>query len=299
MRAGLDSRAALVTTLITLMACNPIAPPVGTPPAILVGAGDIAVCGNPSAEATAKLVESVLQSPDATAFTLGDNVYNDGTTAEFANCYDPTWGRFKARTRPAPGNHDYHTPKASGYYTYFGPSAGDPSKGYYSYNLGAWHVIVLNSNCSEVGGCDAGSAQEQWLRADLAANPKTCTLAYWHHPRFSSGRHGSNQTYQPFWQALFDAGVDVVLTGHDHTYERFARQDPTGKADAAKGIRAFVVGTGGAGFYDRVTNEANSEVWSNAAWGVLKLTLSETRYTWEFLPVAGKTFTDSGSEDCH
>ncbi len=191
------------------------------------------------------------------------------------------------------------TSGASGYYGYYGPAAGDPKQGYYSYDLGAWHIVVLNGNCSPVGGCGAGSPQEKWLRADLAASPAKCTLAYWHQPRFSSGEHGSTSTYKPFWQALYDLGADVVVNGHDHDYERFAPQDPSGVADASKGIRAFVVGTGGAGQRAFSTIRANSEVRNTGTFGVLRLTLRPASYDWEFLPVAGKTFTDKGTTACH
>jgi len=262
---------------------------------VVVGAGDIASCLNPGAEATAKLLDGV----PGTVFTLGDNVYEFGTDLEFAACYDPTWGRHKSRTKPAPGNHDYLTPSASGYFGYFGPAAGDPTKGYYSYDLGTWHIIVLNSNCAEVGGCGVGSPQEQWLRADLAAHPTPCTLAYWHHPRFSSGRHGSDATYQPFWQALHDHNADVVLSGHDHDYERFAPQDPRGVLDPARGIREFVVGTGGASHHPFPGPAVpNSEVRSDHTFGVLKLILHAAGYEWLFVPEAGKRFTDSGRGVC-
>jgi hypothetical protein len=261
---------------------------------VLVGAGDIAVCGNPGAEATAALLDTI----PGTVFTLGDNAYPSGTAAEFASCYGPTWGRHKARTRPAPGNHDYGTAGGAAYYDYFG-TAGERGRGYYSYDLGAWHVVVINSNCSQVGGCQAGSPQEQWLRADLAANPARCTLAYWHHPRFSSGPHGSSREMAPIWQALYDAGADVVLAGHDHFYERFAPQDPRGVADPERGVRQFTVGTGGASHYAVAQIMANSEVRNGETFGVLKLTLHPTSYDWEFIPVLGKTFTDSGSGACH
>ena len=256
---------------------------------VFVGAGDIANCSREQDEATAKLLDSIA----GTVFTLGDNAYPDGTAAQFTNCYDPTWGRHKSRTKPAPGNHDYNTAGASGYYGYFGAAAGDPSKGYYSYNLGAWHIIALNSEISQ----SAGSAQEQWLRADLAANPKTCTLAYWHKPRFSSGQHGNNSASQPLWQALYEARADVILNGHDHTYERFAPQNPNGQADA-NGIREFVVGTGGAGLYPFPSIQPNSQVRNNTTYGVLKLTLHASSYDWQFIPIAGQNFTDSGSANC-
>ncbi len=271
----------------------PLPPPAGDP--VLVGAGDIASCSGAGDEATANLLDGIA----GTVYTLGDNVYDNGTATEFANCYEPSWGRHKARTRPAPGNHDYNTAGASGYYGYFGAAAGDPSKGYYSYDLGAWHVVVLNSNCATVGGCGAGSPQEQWLRQDLAASAASCTLAYWHHPRFSSGKHGGNAATEPFWQALYDHNADVVLSSHDHSYERFAPQTPTGAADPARGIRQFVVGTGGRSHYSFGTIRANSEVRHSGTFGVLKLTLHASGYEWRFVPEAGKTFTDSGSGACH
>ena len=270
---------------------TPVAP-ASDEPAILLAAGDIAGCNWDADEATAQLVES----QPGTVATLGDNVYSDGTAEQYATCYDPTWGRFKDRTMPAPGNHDYNTAGAVGYYAYFGAAAGDPAKGYYSYDLGSWHIIVLNSNID----MSAGSAQEQWLRDDLAAHPAACTLAYWHHPRFSSGSsHGNNKDTAPLFQALYDAGAEIVLSGHDHDYERFAPQTPDAQPDSVLGIREFVVGTGGARFYDFDPPQPNSEVRNNDTHGVLKLTLSPDGYSWEFLPVAGSTSTDSGSGTCH
>jgi hypothetical protein len=257
---------------------------------VFVGAGDIANCSGKNDEATAKLLDGIA----GTVFTLGDNVYPDGTAAQFKDCYGPTWGRHKDRTRPAPGNHDYHTSGASGYYGYFGASAGDSGKGYYSYNLGAWHIISLNSEVDYA----AGSAQEKWLRADLAANKTACTLAYWHHPLFSTGQHGNIPRSQAFWNALYEYGADVILNGHDHTYQRFAPQSPGGKAEPNRGIREFVVGTGGAGLYPFPTNLPTLEVRNNTTFGVLKLTLHATSYNWEFVPIAGQTFTDSGSGNC-
>jgi hypothetical protein len=256
---------------------------------VFVGAGDIANCSRDQDEATAKLLDNI----SGTVFTIGDNVYPDGTSSQFTNCYGPTWGRHKNRTKPVPGNHDYHTSGASAYFNYFGAAAGDPSKGYYSYNLGAWHIIALNSEISQ----SAGSAQERWLRADLAANPKTCTLSYWHKPRFSSGQHGNISASQALWQALYDYGADVIVNGHDHTYERFAPQNPSGQADS-RGIREFVVGTGGAGLYSFTSNQPNSQVRNNTTHGVLKLTLHSTSYNWQFIPIAGQNFTDSGSANC-
>jgi hypothetical protein len=295
-------------TPTSIVAATPTGAPTITPTAIrtptpisgadpvLVAAGDISSCANNGDAATANLLDSIA----GTVITLGDNAYESGTATEFTNCYDPTWGRSKARTRPAVGNHEYGTAGAAGYYGYFGAAAGDPKKGYYSYDLGAWHIIAINSNCSQVGGCQTGSAQEQWLRSDLAAHPTACTLAYWHHPRFSSGEHGSTSSMQPIWQTLYDAGADVVLNGHDHDYERFAPQDPAGNADSARGIREFVVGTGGKSHYAISTPITNSEVRNSDTFGVLKLTLHATSYDWQFIPEAGRTFTDSGSGvACH
>ncbi|MBZ0159663.1 MAG: PASTA domain-containing protein [bacterium] len=263
---------------------------------VLVGAGDIASCVSDGDDATANLLDAI----DGVVFTLGDNAYVAGTPVEFAACYDPSWGRHKSRTRPAPGNHDYHTRGAFGYFDYFGDAAGDPDKGYYSYDLGSWHIIVLNSNCAKIGGCGPGSPQEQWLRADLVAHPATCTLAYWHHPRFSSGRHGGDAALEAFWQALYEHDADVVLAGHDHVYERFAPQTPDGKPDPIHGIRQFVVGTGGDRHHTFAGPViANSEVRNGETFGVLKLTLQPASYEWQFIPVAGQKFTDSGTGRCH
>jgi hypothetical protein len=233
-------------------------------------------------------------------FTTGDDAYPDGSAANFADYYAPTWGRHRSRTRPVPGNHEYRTPDATGYFGYFGPAAGEPGKGYYSYDLGDWHVVALNSNCSAVGGCGAGSAQERWLRADLEASAKPCTLAYWHHPRFTSGlNHAPNRSVGPLVRALYDNGAEVVVTGHNHQYERFAPLDPRGRVDDARGIRHFVAGTGGAAFYDFGTILPGSEARDSGTFGVLRFTLSAGFYTWEFVPEAGKTFTDGGTTSCH
>jgi calcineurin-like phosphoesterase family protein len=264
-------------------------------PSVLVGAGDIATCQASGDETTSALLDTI----PGTVVTLGDNVYERGTPQEFTSCYDPSWGRHRVRTRPAIGNHEYGTPSGSGHFAYFGSAGGEIGKGYYSYDLGAWHVIALNSNCAAIGGCGPGSPQEQWLRADLAASSARCTLAYWHHPRFSSGIHGSIPATDAFWRDLYAAGADVVLVGHDHHYERFAPQDPNGVADPARGIREFVVGTGGAPLRPVLRRAANSEVFRDDTQGVLKLSLSRDRFEWEFVPVAGKTFSDRGSSLCH
>jgi 3',5'-cyclic AMP phosphodiesterase CpdA len=269
--------------------------------AILVGAGDIADClhaegvSSTDGEATAKLLDRIA----GTVFAAGDLAYESGTDSEFEKCYERSWGRHKARTYPAPGNHEYYTANASDYFNYFGAAAGDPTKGYYSYDLGEWHIVVLNSMCENVGGCTDGSPMLGWLKNDLAANLKTCTLAYWHHPLFSSGYHGNDAKMKPTWDALYAADVDVVVNGHDHDYERFAPQNPSGTTDSERGIREFVVGTGGASLRPFEGIKPNSEVRNADTHGVLKLTLRSGAYDWEFVPVAGKTFTDSGSGNCH
>ena len=302
MRSWLPGLAAVVLAGIACRAAStevpwvaPVIPP-GTP-VVLVGAGDIADCSNDNAEATARLLDSLVQDTlPVVVFTAGDNAYGDGTASQFANCYHPTWGRHKARTRPAPGNHDYRTSGASGYFGYFGGAAGDPSRGYYSYDAGDAHVIVLNSEAD----MDAGSAQEQWLRADLAASAAQCTIAIWHHPRFNSGsHHGNADGTVPLWDALYDGDADVVIAGHEHTYERFAPQTSAGILDTARGLRSFVAGTGGKSHYDFGTPLATSEVRDATTYGVLKLTVGADSYAWEFVPVAGQTFTDSGSTACH
>ena len=266
--------------------------PVATAP--MVAAGDIAGCDTTGDEATAALVDTM----PGTVAALGDLVYEDATASDFATCYAPSWGHFKARTRPAAGNHEYNSPGAAPYYAYFGAAAGDPAKGYYSYDAGSWHVVVLNSNCG-VGGCDDNSPQVSWLRADLAAHPRFCTLAYWHHPRFSSGQIGSDAMTDGFWDALYAARADLVVVAHDHDYERFAPQRPKGQADPKLGLREFVVGTGGRSHFVMGTPIANSEVRNDTTFGVLRLTLHAARYDWQFVPVAGATFTDSGSGLCH
>jgi len=272
----------------------PSGPVIGAGDVVIAAAGDIASCTSSADEATAQLLDSIAPTR---VLTLGDHVYPNGTDAEFADCYQPTWGRHKATTQPAPGNHDYNTPGAAGYYNYFGAAAGDPAKGYYAFDLGAWHIYALNSNCADVP-CGAGSAQEQWLRADLAAHPQSCLAAYMHHPRFSSGAtHGSTPGVSALWSALYDHRVDLVLEGHDHVYERFTRLDPTGAIDLTRGIRSFVVGTGGAGLYSFGTPLTGSEARS-ATHGVLKLILRSAGYDWTFMPVAGSSYTDSGSDTC-
>jgi acid phosphatase type 7 len=274
-------------------------PPVGT--FVLVGAGDIASCQNPEgARATAKLIEQI----PGTVFAAGDLAYENGSTEDFNNCYDPAWGRFKDRTKPALGNHEYGDRSASGYFQYWGAKAGPRGKGYYSYDLGDWHIVVLNTNCDvkALGGCASGSPQETWLKEDLAQHPNACILAYGHHALFSSGvfkRHAVHPELKPLWEVLYAAHADLVLAGHEHSYERFAPQDPEGKADPANGIREIVAGTGGRSHDLLGFATPNSEVREWDTFGVLKLTLSPGKYTWEFIPEEGKSFHDVGSGACH
>jgi acid phosphatase type 7 len=252
---------------------------------------------------TADLLTSM---PLSGVLTLGDNQYEQGQLSQYLGSYDATWGRFKYMTYPAVGNHEYMTSGALGYFDYFNGAgiadglAGQRGKGYYSFDIGSWHLVALNSNCASAGGCSVGSPQELWLRTDLATHPTSCTLAYWHHPRFSSGStHGDNASVAPLWQDLYDANADLVLVGHDHLYERFAPQTSTGVADPVRGVREFVVGTGGRSHYSFNTPEPNSEVRNSDTFGVLELTLHSSSYDWSFVPEAGRTFTDTGSAACH
>lgn len=282
-------------TSITPSPATPV-PTATIAPATLLAAGDIAACGSGAADATARLLERV----PGTIATLGDNAYERGTAIEFAQCFGPTWGRMRDRIQPALGNHEYGLGNANAYFDYFGAAAGPRGTGYYSYELGAWHVLVLNSECDAIGGCGVSSPEVAWLRADLAASSARCTIAMWHHPRWSSGaEHGSDAAYDTFWRVLYQFGVEVVLNGHDHEYERFAPQTPDAKRDEAKGIREFVVGTGGRSLYPVNPPIGNSEVLRNDTYGVLQLTLRAEGYDWHFLPVEGGVFTDSGTGLCH
>jgi hypothetical protein len=251
-----------------------------------VGAGDISSCTQSNDEATAKLLDNI----PGTVFTVGDNVYPDGTYSQFVNCYGPTWGRHKDRTKPIPGNHDYHTSGAAGYFQYFNnPTA------YYAYTLGTWRIYALNSEID----LSATGPQAAWLKNDLAVHPSLCVLAYWHKPRWSSGSvHGNDPDLQALWQILYDAKAELVISGHDHIYERFAEMNASG-SPASPGLREIIAGTGGASLYGFGAILPASQVHSNSSFGVLKLTLHATSYDWNFVPVAGKTFTDSGSTKCH
>lgn len=289
----------------------PFSPRLAGAEAVLIGAGDIAKCGSTlaGAEATAKLLDQFFAQYDAApagekpeeavVFTLGDNAYPRGTVRQFAECYDPTWGRHRERTRPAVGNHEYKTRDAKPYYDYFGEAAGDRDKGYYSYNLGDWHIVVLNSVCAEVQGCAPGSPQYEWLVEDLKNNPSRCTLAYMHHPLFSSGKHRGETKIRPLVEVLYEAGAELMLAGHEHSFERFAPQTPRGDFEPGRGIRQFIVGTGGRERRKFRKTAPHSELRDRSTYGVLKLSLHPDSYDWEFLPIAGGEFRDSGHEMCH
>ncbi|MCX7619880.1 MAG: metallophosphoesterase [Acidimicrobiales bacterium] len=243
--------------------------------------------------ATAALIEA--QAPDA-VLALGDLQYELGLADAFERSYDPTWGRFKDITYPVPGNHEYGS-GGQGYFEYFGARAGEPGKGWYSFDLGDWHFLAINSNCGAVGGCGPDSPQYRWIVEDLTAREAECTVAYWHHPRFSSGLHGDDAQLGPIWELLYDNGVDLVLTGHDHNYERFAPMDASG-AGADGGMRSFVVGTGGKDLRPMGKLHSTSEAHNTEAAGVLKLELGDGSYRWEFLPVPGESYHDSGQGRC-
>jgi len=263
---------------------------------VFVGAGDIAIEPGQS-ESTARLFDTI----GGDIFTLGDNAYPNGSRENFRGPFDRTWGRYLGRMHPAPGNHEYMTAGAMPYFEYFGESAGPFGLGYYSFNLGAWHVISLNSNYEFGVAVDPGSPQAVWLQADVndSRNSRKCTLAYWHHPLFSSGQNGDYVKMRALFNILYDANADVVLSGHDHLYERFAPQTGDGRNDPARGIREFVVGTGGVPLYNFMTTKANSEQRIRDAWGVLKLTLLADSYQWEFVTTPNGAVRDSGTGTCH
>jgi hypothetical protein len=262
----------------------------------LVGAGDIAGCDFKQDRKTARLLGKI----PGTVFTPGDHAYPEGTAAEFQNCYDSTWGKYKKRTRPSVGDQDYATSGAKPYFDYFGWRAGKPTRGYYSYDLGTWHIVALNSNCEEVGGCEWKSAQGQWLRRDLANHQARCTLAYFHHPLYASGSNYDSPKVKPFWHILYNHHAEVILSGHAHRYERFARITPSGERSSARGIRQFIVGTGGKlGGAQKGPDEPRVQAKKIGAPGVLKLDLGSGFYQWKFVPVAGRNYTDSGRDRCH
>lgn len=254
----------------------------------VLAVGDIGQCESNGDEATAKLAKAM---PDVPILALGDLAYPDATAADFARCYEPSWGGIDERVRPAPGNHEYNTRDAAPYYDRYGRRAGPRGRGWYSYDLGSWHIVALNSNCESApgGGCAEGSEQERWLRADLEAHPAACTLAYWHHPVRSSGRHGDNGAVEPLRLALRNADADVIVAAHDHHYERYAPRE---------GLREWVVGTGGADLYEIVKVDPGSEARDAESFGLLELTLRDNAYEWRFLPVEGGGFRDSGRGRC-
>jgi beta-glucanase (GH16 family) len=270
--------------------------PSGSDPVVAV-AGDVAA-GNDGSRRTAPILEQL--GMDA-VLMAGDGAYPDGSAADYARYYEPTWGPFKALTYPVPGNHEYHVADAAGYFDYFGERAGERSKGWYSFDLGAWHLIALNSSrgCSPVP-CRPGSEQYEWLRADLAAHPNRCTLAFWHHPRWSQGNYQpGTAAVAPLWDLLYDEGADLVFSGHDHDYQRFAPLDKSGAPDLGRGIRSFVVGTGGAVMYAVDPPGGTLEASQSGTLGVLAVTLRDGGYDWEFVPESGKTYTDAGGGTCH
>jgi hypothetical protein len=296
---------------------TPVPPPAPTGPGdfVIAAAGDIACDpvndGGPCQEGDTSNLMLAMPRLDA-VLALGDNAYYCGSLASYRGSFDRTWGRLKSILRPTTGNHEYLTnggtgaasgcdasnAGARGYYGYFGKAGGAAGQGYYSFDLGNWHLIALNSQCGGAGGCSSGSAQDSWLKADLQANAHKCILAYWHIPLFSSGGRANPNTL-PFWERLYAAGADVILTGHDHIYERFAPQSPSGALDRTRGIRQFVVGTGGANHTSLAVRVPNSEVYNVDTFGVLKMTLHPHGYDWQFVPVPRKSFTDSGSGTCH
>ena len=261
---------------------------------VVYAAGDLSDC--PGA---GPAVADLVSNPQSLILALGDIVHPTGAPREYRRCFDPGWGDLKARTRPVPGNHDYHTPGAAGYYAYWGALAGNRSQGYYSFDIGWWHIVAINSICAPIGGCRENSREIRWLQADLGAHPTTCTLAYWHHPRFSSGNGAALRRTEYLWRVLYGAGADVILNGHDHDYERFAPQDPDGERDNERGIREFVVGTGGANLTRRETVAPNSQIWTDEHHGLLELTLHRGGYDWRFIAAETGEVIDQGTGTCH
>ena len=310
----MPSLPAILTRISLVVACGLAIATAGAAPALPSAAAPVAAAllGDPTLAAagdiignctgsscgyqqTAKVVTSLNPT---TVLALGDVSNRSGSASDYTIRFNSSWGVFKAKVRPVPGNHDYGAPGAVNFFNYFG-AAAQPPRGYYSYDVGTWHIIAINSNCSQVGGCQAGSAQEKWLRNNLAQHPAACTLAFWHHPRYSSGHDGDNAFMKPIFQDLYNARADVVLSGHSHDYERFAPQNNASQLDTANGIRQFVVGTGGSFFTGFGSIKPNSLVRNNNTFGVLRMNLGAGSYSWKFVPVAGRTFTDSGSATCH
>jgi acid phosphatase type 7 len=277
-------------------------------PAVLIGAGDISVCGLQGDDSTAALIDRLIaQYPQAQIFTAGDNAQLNGEMYEYSDCFDPSWGRFVGRIHPSPGNHDWYIEEGSAYFSYFGSAAGRFGLGYYSYNLGSWHIISLNSNCSATGcavcnarGCGQDSIQLEWLKRDLAMHKQPCTLLYWHHPLHTSGIVPVSFNASGLWRVAVEAGAEIVVNGHDHHYERFAPLDQEGMVDPARGIRSFIVGTGGAWLFPLAEQPLPiSEVRNNDTFGVILFKLYSGYYEWEFQPVDPGGFSDAGSGICH
>jgi hypothetical protein len=292
-RAASPSRSSMPSTTASADPGSP-GPSPSVADAVLIGAGNIADCRADESEATAHLLDQL----QGTVFTAGDNAAPDGSATAFADCYGPTWGPFRERTRPAAGDQDWATKDLAGYLGYFGRAAAPDGVSWYSYPLGAWHVVVLDSDCEAVGGCGSGSDQGRWLAADLKADRSTCLLAIWHLPRFSSGRGGDTLGVAPLWEAVSRAGGDVVVSAHDADYERFAPLGPDGEPDRDGGVRSFVVGTGGAPLAGFGTPRPGSAFRLGGAHGILRLGLHPTSYDWTFIPTSGGP-TDSGKADCH
>lgn len=278
---------------------QPTATILPTPtPAILIGAGDIALCDQVGDSHTASTTQALLQQyPDAAVFTAGDNAQVNGAMIEYTHCFQETWGQFLDRIHPSPGNHDWYTDQGAPYFTYFGAAAGEPGLGYYSYDLGAWHIVSLNSNCDFID-CGSDSAQARWLKADLQTHPTLCTLVYWHHPLWDSGTVEISTGAKYFWQIASDAGADIVVNGHDHHYERFTPLNRDGKPDP-NGIRPFILGTGGAWLFVLNDSLPITEMRNNTTHGVMLFTLYEDHYEWDFVPSEPVYFQDSGSGVCH
>lgn len=308
--------AALGTVLFLPSGGRPAEPaaPVSIPPSsarsefTVVAVGDIACSASTRITRLINVLFSGCKTPEVATLigrlnpdaflTLGDNQYPDGSAVDFTYSYDRYFGAFKSITSPSPGNHDYGTRDAVGYFSYFGERAGDPAAGYYSRSLGSWLLISLNSNCDGTIDCSPQSPQVQWLGRVLRENTERCILAFWHHPRYSSGAHGGNETVQSFWDVLYQYSADLVLNGHDHTYERFAPMNPVGEMDTT-GIRQFVVGTGGMTLYGKLRSEPNSEAFENRHFGVLALTLMDGTYDWKFISINDSNVIDQGTAHCH
>jgi hypothetical protein len=287
---------------------TPTSPPTGG--IVIAAAGDISCdptsshfnngLGDPTHCQQMATSNLLINMQPTAVLTLGDNQYMENTIEQFETVFDKTWGRLKSIIHPALGNHEYRTPNAAGYFEYFGAAAGDPTKGYYSYDIGSWHIITLNSECAQIGGCTKGSTEELWLKNDLATHTNQCTIAVWHEPEFDSGPNGSGTFYLDFWNDLYRGGADIILNGHSHLYERFGPQTPTGVADPAHGIVQFTVGSGGEDLDSFHSIRPNSMARDSDDFGVLKLTLHDGSYDWQYVTIPGSSgFTDSGSANCH